>query len=275
MKHHPSLRLLAVSLLTAVSLPGAANAAFTVSTNANRDTYVSSGTSGANDLSVRNFGASGAMIISGPTAEQNRTQNALLGFDTAGIKTALDAQFGVGGWIVTDLDLGLNSNFHVLGSQPNNLAFNRIAAGDFGFEWLSNDGWVEGNGGGNGGVVPPSTGITWNSLPAFLATTTRESVGSFTWNGLPPPENTNVRASWDLLLGAGIIDDIESGSLVSLLGTPASGSTVGYLFNTTTQQNPAILYVTAEAVPEPTSTALIVAGLFGVASLVRRQRLQR
>lgn len=280
MTHRTQPNALALPLLAVLALPGMAAAAVTLQTNANRDTYVSSGVNGATNLSNLNFGGAGAMMISGPTAAQNRTQEALFSFDTAAIKSAFDAQFGVGSWVITALDLSLSSNFHVLGSQPGNTTFNKIAAGDFVLEWLSNDGWIEGGtpggggGGGNGTTVPPdgSSGVSWNSLPSFLATTSRTSVGTFTWNGLPAPENTNVRASWSLALASDVVSDIRNGGTVSFLGSPAENSAVGYLFNTTTQGNPAILQVTAALVPEPETTALLGMGLIVLIGGVLRGR---
>lgn len=260
---------LTLPLLAAFALPGVAAADVTLQTNANRDTYVTSGLNGATDMSGLNFGGAGAVIIAGPTSAQPRTQNTLFSFDTAAIKSNFDTQFGVGGWVITDLDLSLSSNFHVLGSQPNNTSFNRIAAGEFVLEWLSNDGWVEGTGGGMGNAVP---GVTWSNLPSYLATTSRTSVGTFTWNGLPPPEGTNVRSIWDLTLATDVVNDIRSGGVVSFLGTPAAGSGVGYLFNTTTQGNPAILLVTAAPVPEPQTAAMIGMGLMALVGSVFRGR---
>lgn len=268
MTRRPHRTTLTLSLLAAFALPGVATAV-TLQTNADRDTYVTSGFDGTKGLSGLNFGTAGAVIIAGPTTAQPRTQNALFSFDTTAIKNQFDIQFGVGGWVITDLDLSLSSNFHVLGNQPNNTSFNRIAAGDFVLEWLSNDGWVEGAGGGMGDDVP---GVTWNNLPSFLATTSHTSVGTFTWNGLPPPDNTNVRASWDLALATDVLNDIRSGGVVSFLGTPAAGSTVGYLFNTTRQGNPPILLVTAAPVPEPQTAAMIGMGLMALVGSVLRGR---
>lgn len=275
---HP--HTLALPLLATFALPGVAAADVTLQTNANRDTYVSSGFNGATNLTNLNFGSAGAMMISGPTATQDRIQEALFSFDTAALKNSFDTQFGVGGWTITGLDLSLSSNFHVLGSQPGNTTFNKIAAGDFRLEWLSNDGWIEGGtpggggGGGNGTTVPAdgSAGVSWNSLPSFLATTNRTSLGTFSWNGLPGPENTNVRAAWNLALATDVVNDIRSGGVVSFFGTPAAGSGVGYLFNTTTQGNPAILLVTAAPVPEPQTAAMIGMGLMALVGAVFRGR---
>src|SRR6185503_2181232 len=131
-------------------------------------------------------------------------------------------------------------NVSTAGQQPGNPNLNRIAAGNFEFDLLSNNSWSE-------------TGITWNTLPAILPgignTNSLTPLGTFFW-----PANGSASSTWTLNLDAKLVDAINDGSQITILGQPTAGSTVGYLFNTLTL-NPGFLNVTAEPIPEPSTAA--------------------
>jgi hypothetical protein len=143
--------------------------------------------------------------------------------------------------------------------QPGNGSFNKIAAGGFELDWLSDNNWSQ-------------SAITWNNLSGVLPGTgnnTLDSLGHFSYlaDGTSP-------LTWTLGLDPNLVNDIDSGGLVTIFGQPTAGSTVGYLFNTSTQGNPPVLNVTVEQVPEPGTAALLVCGLAGLAT-VRRWKNQR
>lgn len=191
------------------------------------------------------------MEIAAPTATQPRTQIALLRFETAAMRAAFDADYGVGNWAVTSVSLSLSSSVATAGQQPNNNSFNRIAAGDFEFALLSNDGWSE-------------TGITWNTLPGILPGSGNDNastpLGNFFW-----PANGAASSVWTLNLDALLLNEIYNGDTLTLLGQPTIGSAVGYLFNTF-PGNPGHLDVAVQAVPEPSVWAVIACAVAGLAT---------
>ena len=218
----------------------------TYSQRVGADTFVSSGQPNTS------FGSQGAMEIAAPTTAQPRTQMAVMGFDTSSMQTSFNATYGVGNWVMTGVSLQLFSNIPLAGQQPNNGSFNRIAAGGFEFDLLSNNNWSE------------ST-LTWNTLPSILPgnnNNTLNSLGTFNWDA------TGATSSlWTLSASQSLLDEIKTGSYVTILGQPTSGSTVGYLFNSLAS-NPGFLEVTVEPVPEPSALA-IVFGIMAVSVLSR------
>ncbi len=230
---------LAGLLVLPVELPAQTS---TYSQVVSADTYVSSGQPNSN------FGSQGAMEIAAPTAAQPRTQMTLLRFDTAALQAGFDADYGAGNWAVTGVSLSLFSNVALAGTQPGNNSFNKIAAGGFEFDLLSNNNWSE-------------TAITWNTLPTILPGPTNFNsltpLGNYVWDA------TGAASSvWTLNDAQPLVDAINAGSTVTILGQPTVGSTVGYLYNTLTS-NPGFLNVTVAAVPEP-STAALILGFLGL-----------
>ena len=216
----------------------------TYSQRVEADTFVSSGDPNSN------FGNQGAIEIAAPTLAQPRTQIALLRFDTSAMLAAFNTDYGAGNWAVTGVTLSLFSNVANAGQQPNNSRFNKIAAGGFEFDLLGNNGWSE-------------SGITWNTLPCILPcsgnSNTLAPLGTFFW-----PATGNASSTWLLNADAMLVNEINNGSQVTLLGQPTTGSTVGYLSNTL-PSNPGSLNVTVQAVPEP-STLTLLAGVTGMAA---------
>jgi len=243
--------LLFIALLCAAVPANSPAQSSSFNQQAGADTFVSSGQPNSN------LGALGAMEIAAPTTAQPRTEMALMRFDTSAMESGFDTQYGAGNWLVSSLSLTLVSSFPTAGQQPNNASFNKIAAGGFEFDLLSNNSWSE-------------TAITWNNLASILPGTgnnTLTPLGSFYWDAAG--ESSSV---WTLNLDPGLTQEIYSGGLVTLLGQPNTNSTVGYLFNT---QNvvPAYLNVTVEATPEPSTIALIgcVAGITAGSRFCRRR----
>jgi hypothetical protein len=208
----------------------------TYSQRVEADTFVSSGDPNSN------FGLLGAVEIAAPTITQSRTQMTLLRFDTSGLRANFDADYGAGNWAVTGVTLTLHSSVATAGVQPNNNRFNKIAAGTFELDLLGNNDWNE-------------TGITWNTLPSILPgagnTNTLTPLGTFFWDAAG--ESSSI---WTLNADSNLTAQIYNGGRVTIFGQPTADSTVGYLFNTLSV-DPGYLNVTATAVPEPSTGALI------------------
>jgi hypothetical protein len=231
-------------LACSVNLPASLRAQFTTfSQQVGADTFVSSGEPDSN------FGIQAGMEIAGPTLAQPRTQKTLLRFNTDAMHVAFDADYGAGNWVVTGVTLSLFSNYSTAGVQPANSRFNKIAAGSFEFDLLSNNNWNE-------------MGITWNTLSDILPgpgnNNTLTSLGTFFWDAAGEPSST-----WTLGTNPNLVNQIYNGDQITIFGQPTANSTVGYLSNTLTL-NPGFLNVTVMAVPEPSILAM-VAGFIVVA----------
>jgi hypothetical protein len=198
---------------------------------AEADTFVSS------DDPSANYGIQGAMEIAAPTTAQPRTEETLLRFDMGALQASFDDEYGSGNWIVTDVSLSLFSNVSKAGQQPSNARFNKIAAGSFEFDLLSNNDWNEND-------------ITWDSLTAILPgqgnTNSLTSLSVFFWAADGSPAQTWTLSAADAML----LNQIYSGGKVTIFGQPTAGSSVGYLFNTL-RDDPGYLNVTVVSVPEP------------------------
>jgi hypothetical protein len=233
------VKVIAVAASFAIAPAGLLAQSITLNQVVSADTFVSSGQPTAN------FGTLGAMEIAVPTAAQGRTEETLMQFNTAALKSAFDADFGAGAWTVTSVTLSLFSNVNTAGQQAGNGAFNKIAAGGFEFDLLSDNNWSE-------------TAVTWNSLPSLLPGTggnTLTQLGVFNWAAAGAASSV-----WTLNTDPNLINEIANGGAVTIFGQPTAGSTVGYLFNQA-MANPGYLNVTATAVPEPRTIALIVTSL--------------
>jgi len=249
-KYRCDCQKLVFAVTAAGLLADPVQAAVTLTTSTIRDTFVSSG---APDTSYGPY----AMEIAAPTASQARTQLALLGFDTASIKTQFDALYGTGAWTVDGVSLTLYSRWPTGGVQPNNPRFNVINPGLFTFSWMSNDSWTE--------------NVTYNTLPEHLPgagnANSLETLGSYYYfaDGSDP-------LTWVLNPSAGLVGDILAGSEVSIFGAPAD-STVGYLFVSTPPGPPPVFSITASAAPVPVPAAVWLFGsaLAGLGVLGRRR----
>jgi hypothetical protein len=211
----------------------------------------------------------GAIEFSGNglnTAAPGNTEYGLMEFNSASIVSQLNSTYP-GGWTITGVSVSLAANFATAGVYPNNSVFNEIEPGNFTLSWLSNNGWVSSQSGGS----------TWNNLPNYVPGASNSNLeqaeGTFYWpaDGVHGVDGSPI--SYALTPTSGILNDIESGGFVSIIGTPADNE-VGCLSNTPTQNNPAQLVVTAVAVPEPQSAVLILTAL-GITALGRRRWASR
>lgn len=237
-------------LAAAVLFPAGLRAqSLTLSQAVQQDTFVSSG------QPAQNFGTQGAMEIAAPTASQNRSEETLQGFNTASLQSQFNAAYGAGNWTITRVTVTDYSNVSTAGTQPANGSFNKIAAGGFELDWLSDNNWSE-------------TAITWNTLPNILPGTgnnSMDSLGDFIWQA-----DGSSSATWALNLDPNLTSEIYNGGTVTIFGQPTAGSTVGYLFN---QQTLAASYlnVTVVQLPEPCPAFLLAGGLMTLGAIRRCQ----
>jgi hypothetical protein len=230
---------------------------FSVSVQPTADAFVTSGGS----LSSSNFGGAGSLAIAAPGLPQGEFQSALK-FDLSTTLSALDAHFGAGQWAIQSVSLQLTSSPH---SNP---IFNDIAAGQFNVSLMQNNSWVEGTGTGG---VPGSDGISFNSLlGTYVNNSTDQALGTFSFPGGSSGQN-----SYTLTLSSGLLNDLDSGSNLSLR-LFAADSGVSYLFTSrsgSASARPDIL-VQAMAIPEPGTAALcgLALGLLCLVQTVRRRK---
>jgi hypothetical protein len=232
-----------------------AQASITLSSDADRNLMVIS------NAPDSNFGNLGAMEIAAPTISQSRTEEALMGFNTASIKSGFDSYYGTGKWTISWAAISLGSNFPYAGTQPSNDRFNVISPGLFSFSWLSNDNWVEGS-------------VTWNNLSNLLpgvSSNTKELLGTYYFRG------DGSDGFWAFSKTSGLVSDILSGGVVTVFGEPGDTieGTVGYLFNTPKKRAPQLI-VCAEATPVPIPGAIWflgsgLAGLVGIRKKMNRK----
>jgi hypothetical protein len=227
------------------------------SVNPVADAFVTTGPS--DNLSTNNYGSGGALALSAAGSANGEFQS-VLKFDTSGAVTLFDSLYGSGLWSVQSVTLQLSAG------TPNNAIFNANNAGLFSVTWMQNDGWTEGSGTPN---APTTDGITYDTLQnTYLTPAADETLGTFSYNGA----NTGT-FSYTLDTPSGFLADLLAGNLVSL-DLAAADSEISYFFSSRTfgtAANRPLLTITAAAVPEPETIALLTCGL----SLLAVRRWQR
>lgn len=238
---------------------GSASAQVTVSTNSIADAFVRSADP------THNYGGAGAMSVSGIIATnasgvQQGSLDSFVRFDITSSFAQFNATFGVGDWTISSAKLLLTET-----AAPPQAIFNR-GVGQFEIRWIANNSWVEGTGNPNS---PTTNGIVFNDEPSVVNGGLDATLGTFTNGG------TNGLDTFSLGTPTAFLSDISTGGLVNLYFTATAGSTVGFTFNAhefgTASARP-ILQLTAVAIPEPATAALV--GL-SFASLVALRRGRR
>jgi hypothetical protein len=245
----PTRKILIAAII--LVLPHAGKAAtYTIN-----DTIADAFLSGASP--TLNFGAAGTLAIA-PAASAKGEFDSVLMFNTANAVSQFNTDYGAGNWTITGLTLSLASNYGTQGAQPSSGILNTVSGGSFGIDWLANDSWVEGTGGGNGAA---NGAVNFNSISSLLSPG-YDSLGTYTYT---PPGN-NVYANYSLSLDASLVSGAAAGGDVSLYFYAADNQ-VGYLFNskdyTQTPSNHPELTLTVAPVPEPAPAALLAASLAG------------
>ena len=239
--------------------------------NTTADAFLASGSAGnpvGSDLTSLNFGGAGTLAIS-PASSTKGEFTSVIKFNLAGAVSQFNSTYGAGNWQIAGLTLRLASNFGDQGEQPNNGIFNTINAGNFGIDWLSNDTWTEGTGGGMGSPgFPNNSTVSFNSI-STLYSGAYDSLGVY--NYAPPGDG--IYLSYSLPLSANLVADATGGGDVSLYFYAADNQ-IGYLYNARSfGSNRPEFDIKATPVPEPASLALIAASFAGLI-LWRKQKIQ-
>jgi len=251
----------ATSLLPVTLL---AQTSFTISTTT-ADAFLASGSPGnphGSDLTSLNFGGAGTLAIA-PASSPDGEFDSVIRFNAAAAASQFNSTYGAGNWTITGLTLSLASNFGGQGETPNNNIFNTINAGHFGINWLANDTWIEGTGGGNGAAGYPGNNlVSFNSIPGLLGSG-YDSLGTFTYT----PPGDNIYANYTLPLDANLVSGAASGGDVNLYFFAVDD--VSYLFNARSyaQNHPELTITVTQTTPapEPAPLPLSAVGLVGLA----------
>ncbi|HVM59494.1 MAG TPA: PEP-CTERM sorting domain-containing protein [Verrucomicrobiae bacterium] len=214
---------------------------------------------------THNYGGAGALSVSGSIATntsgiQEGLLDSFLQFNVATDITAFNGAFGAGQWTISSVTLALTA------TSPNNADFN-YGAGAFAVRWIGNNAWLEGTGTPSS---PGNTGITYSQESSILNAGVDESLGTFNYNGA-----TSGQMKLALGLPGGFTSEVSTGSLVSLYMTATPGSTVGFTFNSrnfTSSSAWPMLDITAVAIPEPATVALVGLSCAVLAATNRRRR---
>ena len=144
-----------VFVISAVAvLTGSARAQVTATTRPSKDATVSV----ANPNN--NYGIAGKLTFSAPDA--NGEFQTVMAFDLSSVKASLDEMLGISNWQPMSLTLKLFKTDLSKSMPP----YNPDASGDFQVRYMPDTSWIEGGGDGKGKPVP---GITYATLPGYLA----------------------------------------------------------------------------------------------------------
>lgn len=256
--------------LLMVSTPLHAQSIYTINDTV-ADAFLAAGSPGnpvGTNLTSLNFGAAGTLAIA-PASSAKGEFDSVIQFNTAAAVSQFNTTYGAGNWRITAITLSLTSNFGTQGVQPGNGIFNTINGGQFAIDWLGNNSWVEGTGGGMGGPgYPNNSSVSFNSISSLFSDGSA-SVGTFLYT---PPGN-NIYQNYSLQLNSSLVSSAAAGGDVSLYFYAADNQ-ISYLFNSKEfASNHPELTISAMAVPEPGTLALATSAL--ACLLVSRRSKQR
>jgi hypothetical protein len=215
---------------------------------------------------TQNYGAAGALSVSGSIATnptsglQEGLLDSFLQFNVAADVSTFNTAFGVGQWTISGVTLALTAQ------SANNADFD-YGPGAFEVRWIGNNSWLEGTG---TPASPTTNGISYAQESSILNSNVDESLGTFNYNGA-----TSGQVKLGLGLPSGFLSEISTGGLASFYMTATPGSTVGFTFNSrnfTSSSAWPMLDITAIAIPEPATVALLGLSCMALAMKVRRRR---
>ena len=224
----------------------------------------SSGSFLAGDFPTNNYGGAGTYAIA-PASSSKGEFDSVIMFNTAAAVRQFNSIDGLGNWTITGITLSLASNFPTQGESPGNGIFNNINGGNFDIDWLSDNSWTAGSGGGNGGTgYPNNTSVSFDYIPTLLSYN-YDFLQTYTYT---PPGNSSYQ-NYNLPLDPNMVSGAEGGD-VSLYLFAATNSSVSYLFNSQNfASNHPELTINVAPAPEPGTLALL-ATAFGGLLIARR-----
>lgn len=187
------------------------------------------------------YGYSGGLSVAGSQARNRNNQvrgiaDTWIKFDPVPAVAAFDAHYGIGNWIITNVELKLfefPTPFHPIFG---------IGAGHFDIKWFSNDNWSQGVGTPNS--PSPATGnqIGFTYGRSLLTSGLVETLGNF--------QNTLTATyhSFDLALTTGFTADLKTEGPVSLYFV-ATDTGTGFIFYASSHSSAPIMVITADAAP--------------------------
>ena len=216
-----------------------------------------------------NYGGAGTFAIAPSTASKGEFDSVLM-FNTASVIAQFNTDYGMGNWTISSITISLASNFPTQGQMPSSGLFNNINGGNFDIDWLSDNSWTPGSGGGNGGTGYPGNGsVSFDYKPTLFS----EPYDFLQTYNYTPPGNQNP-ITYTLPMDPNLVTSAADGD-VSLFFFAATNSSVVYLFNSesyNTAANRPVMTLTATATPEPGIFALFTAGLGGLLTVRRRAK---
>lgn len=258
----PSQTMFAVAIGAAISaMPFAGDAQSSYIVNNSSGSFLSG------NAPTLNYGSAGTFAISPASAAKGEFDSVLM-FNTSAAVSQFNNLWGVGNWAITGLMLSLASNFPTQGESINNPIFNNINGGSFGIDWLANNNWSAGSGGGMGGTgYPNNNSVSFDYISTLFANGS-DSLGLFTYT---PPGNQSYQ-NYNLPLDGNLVSGAEAGGAVSLYFYVPAGSQTSYLFNSQNfASNHPEFTLTATPTPEP-ATLTLVSVASAAFFMVRRQK---
>jgi hypothetical protein len=198
-----------------------------------------------------NYGAAGALSVSGPSATNpnsgstNGVFDTFIRFNTAAV-TNFNLLFGSNNWGISGAILQLTAQ------APNNGIFNN-GAGAFQIRWIAGTNWTEGTGTPG---TPTMNGICYTNEPGLLNSNANMSLGTFNYSGA-----TSGVLNFSLALPAAFANAISAGGEVAFYLTAISPGT-GFVFNSRnyTPASAAWPYLKISAEPPPGITGISLSG---------------